>query len=262
MVFITFRRYSLSPTTVLSDNTIYYADQSSPFTGCRTSRLSVFVNVGVVDIPVGDSVQEFCIINNNFPTVADLEASGINNWYLSIASASPLDLSTQLIDGQTYYATSLDPPCESDNRLAVTVNFFQAPIAGTDGLLDLCDNDTNTVDLFNNLGGTPDSGGTWSPALASGTGIFDPAVDPPGVYTYTVTSANPICDEDTATVTVTFIPAPFAGTDGTLDLCENDTDTVDLFNSLGGTPDIGGTWSPALASGSGIFDPAIDTPGV
>ena len=35
------------------------------------------------------------------------------------------------------------------------------------------------------MSGTPDTGGTWSPALASGSGIFDPAVDTAGVYTYT-----------------------------------------------------------------------------
>ncbi|MDT0559302.1 hypothetical protein RM697_11615, partial [Ichthyenterobacterium sp. W332] len=136
---------ALNITTVLTDNTIYYADQSSPFTGCRTSRLSVFVNVGIVDVPIGDSLQEFCVIDGNTPTVGDLVASGINNWYLSFSSASPLDLSTPLIDGQTYFATSLDPPCESDNRLAVTVNLIQQVNPGEDGTIDLCQDDTASV---------------------------------------------------------------------------------------------------------------------
>ncbi|WP_431138098.1 hypothetical protein, partial [Psychroserpens mesophilus] len=70
------------------------------------------------------------------------------------------------------------------------------------------------VNLFDSLGGTPDTGGTWSPALASGSGIFNPNVDSDGVYTYTVTSTNPACEDDSATVTVTFIPPPIAGTDG------------------------------------------------
>jgi hypothetical protein len=38
--------------TVLVPNTIYYANQENPDTGCRTSRLSVFVTVGVVPVPV------------------------------------------------------------------------------------------------------------------------------------------------------------------------------------------------------------------
>src|SRR5690606_29445277 len=104
------------------------------------------------------------------------------------------------------------------------------------------------------LGGTPDTGGTWSPALASGTGVFDPAIDLSGVYTYTVTGTAP-CGNDTAMVTVNIIPSPDAGFDGSLDLCDNSS-PVDLFTILGGTPDTGGTWSPALASGTGVFDPA------
>jgi gliding motility-associated-like protein len=114
--------------------------------------------------------------------------------------------------------------------------------------------------LFNSLGGTPDPGGSWSPALASGTGVFDPAVDAPGVYTYTVLGTTP-CPDDTAQVSVSIEPAPIAGEDGTLQLCASDS-PVDLFLSLGGTPDTGGTWSPALASGTGIFDPSIDASGI
>ncbi|WP_425077606.1 gliding motility-associated C-terminal domain-containing protein [Psychroserpens sp. S379A] len=253
----------LNTTTILSDNTIYYADQSSPFTGCRTSRLSVFVNVGVVDVPVGDSIQEFCIISgNNNPTIGDLVVSGTNNWYLSISSALPLELSEPLIDGQTYYATSLDPPCESDNRKAVTVNLIQQPNPGINGTIDLCENESNSINLFDSLGGTPDAGGTWSPALNSGTGVFDPNIDAPGVYTYTVASASPACSDDSANVTVAFITPPVAGTDGTIDLCENESNSINLFDSLGGTPEAGGTWSPALNSGTGVFDPNIDAPGI
>ncbi|WMI67347.1 gliding motility-associated C-terminal domain-containing protein [Mangrovimonas sp. YM274] len=336
----------LPDTTLLSDNTIYYADQANPDTGCRTSRLSVLVNVGLVPIPTGDAVQEFCIESD--PTVADLNATGTNNWYATAFSFLPLDPTTPLIDGENYYATTIDPPCESLGRFEVTVVITQANEAGTDGLLELCEGalattpsinlfdylegtpsnngtwagpfptsngstgtiDTinftvanspyeftysvdetancptatatvtititensnagingtvdlcsngNTVDLFNSLGGTPDTGGTWSPALASGTGIFDPTLDSAGVYTYTVPGIPP-CGDAVATVDVSIIPEPNAGNDSTLDICSNDA-PQNLFDSLGGTPDIGGTWSPALASGSDLFDPLIDTAG-
>src|SRR5690554_4907148 len=84
----------LPPSTILIDNTFYYADQANPITGCRTSRLTIFVNVFVVPVPTGDSVQEFCDDPANIPTIADLVASGNNNWYTSLSSAIPLDPTT------------------------------------------------------------------------------------------------------------------------------------------------------------------------
>ena len=71
----------LPVSTVLTDNTIYYASQTNPNTNCETSRLSVFVNVGVVPTPTGNANQQFCVTPGNVPTVADLVASGNNNWY-------------------------------------------------------------------------------------------------------------------------------------------------------------------------------------
>ena len=71
----------LPQSTVLIPNTIYYASQTNPDTGCQTSRLSVFVSIGVVPVPTGAAVQTFCQDPLNPSTVADLDASGDNNWY-------------------------------------------------------------------------------------------------------------------------------------------------------------------------------------
>src|SRR5690606_29941588 len=90
--------------------------------------------------------------------------------------------------------------------------------------------------------------------------IFDPTVDPAGIYTYTVAGTAP-CADDAATVTVTINPIPDAGTDGIAFFCTNDA-PEDLILSLGGTPQSGGTWSPALSSGTGVFDPMADAAGV
>ncbi|REE24246.1 gliding motility-associated-like protein [Winogradskyella pacifica] len=250
----------LNDTDILSDNTIYYADQASADGSCRTSRLSVLVLVGSTPVPTGDMVQNFCVTPEFTPTVADLVASGNNNWYISLFSALELPPSTPLVSGQTYYATTLDPPCESTGRLSVLAMLDIAPNAGGDGTLDLCDNTNSTINLFTELQGTPDSGGVWTPTLNSGTGVFDPNIDTEGIYTYTVSSNNS-CPDESATVTVTLIPEPNAGTNGTIDLCST-SDVVDLFLSLGGTPDSGGVWSPALASGTGEFNPTIDSDGI
>ncbi|MCX7547649.1 gliding motility-associated C-terminal domain-containing protein [Xanthomarina sp. F1114] len=254
----------LNPSSILIDNTIYYADQSILGSGCRTSRLSVYVNVGIVPSPTGNALQRFCVITGSIPpTVADLDPNGNTiHWYSSASSATPLDPDIPLINGQSYFATTLDPPCESSSRLEVTVELVNQSSPGSDSTLDLCEGDTNSYNLFNSLGGTPEAGGFWSPALNSGTGVFDPTVDSPGTYTYTIPSPDPICSDASASVTVSFFVSPDAGTNGSLEICEGDTNTYELFNSLGGTPETGGSWSPALNSGTDLFDPAIDPPGI
>ena len=132
------------------------------------------------------------------------------------------------------------------------------PDAGNNGTLNICSNQ-NSVDLFNSLLGTPQVGGTWSPTLASGTGIFNPAIDVSNTYTYTVSGVSP-CIDDTATVTVIVTNGPEAGTDNSLIVCVNNP-SQDLFLLLGPTAQSGGTWSPAMISGTGVFNPAIDPQG-
>ncbi|MFD1016640.1 T9SS type B sorting domain-containing protein [Winogradskyella rapida] len=251
----------LNDNDILMDDTIYYADQASPDGSCRTSRLSVLVKVGYTPVPTGDMVQQFCATATETPTIGDLVASGTNNWYISLYSALILPPSTPLVNGQTYYATTVDPPCESTGRLAVVAIVDDAPNAGVDSIYEICNTDNSTVNLFDQLGGTPDSGGTWSPTLNSGSGIFDPSIDPPGDYTYAVNSENAICPEDQATVTVNFIQAPSAGESAAIEICSN-SDAIDLFLSLEGTPEEGGTWSPTLSSGTGLFDPSVDAQGI
>ncbi|MBC8882874.1 hypothetical protein H9X57_04275 [Flavobacterium piscinae] len=259
----------LAQSTILVPNTIYYASQTNPDTGCQTSRLSVFVSVGVVPVPNGDAIQTFCQNFSNPPTVADLNASGNNNWYLTSSSALPLELNTPLIDGQTYYATTVDPPCESDERLEVLVSIQPQNNAGSNGFVSFCEDDlasTNFVDLFDFLGGTPFNTGVWTgPFITSNgsLGTLDLTLlslsGSPYVFTYTVESSTE-CPPASATVTVTINPIPNAGTDNSIVLCET-SPAVDLFTQLGNSPETGGTWSPALASGTGVFDPSQDAAG-
>jgi mucin-2 len=150
------------------------------------------------------------------------------------------------------------PPCK-DASAAVSVTVTSASNAGTSGTASLCSN-SDPVDLFNFLGGTPQTGGIWTPALSSGTGLFNPAVDQAGTYTYTLSGVSP-CTDASASVTVTITLGPNAGENGDAVFCVNST-PHDLFDSLGGNPQRGGTWSPAMASGTGEFNPTIDTPGV
>ncbi|MEX1132475.1 MAG: PKD domain-containing protein [Flavobacteriales bacterium] len=132
--------------------------------------------------------------------------------------------------------------------------------AGSDGNITLCSTSA-TIDLLTVLGGTPDTGGTWSvPGGGAFSGTFIPGVSASGAYQYTVTSVSPPCSE-TASVSVTVVEQTSAGSDGAITACASDP-AFPLFDLLGNSPDLGGTWSsPSGTAFSGNFDPAVDAPG-
>ena len=205
--------------------------------------------------------------NDNYPDHQDLdsdndgcfdvvEAGFIDNDQNGTLGSLPDNIDTNgLIIGEPDgYTIPLDNNSDSifDFQKANTLS------AGEDGNIEICINSTS-VDLFDSLTGTPDTGGVWTPSLTSGTGMFDPSIDTAGIYTYTVT--NGVCGSDTSEVNVTIDVLPNAGEDGNIEICINST-SVDLFDSLTGTPDTGGVWTPSLTSGTGMFDPSIDTAGI
>ncbi len=129
------------------------------------------------------------------------------------------------------YTVGAVNPCTEDATATVTVSEQAAPNAGTDGTLSICEGMAPSNDeLFAQLGGSPDAGGTWT-----NSGL---------IYTYTVGAVNPCTEDATATITVSEQTAPDAGSDGTLTLCEGTSPTnEELFAQLGGSPDVGGTWT-------------------
>ena len=143
--------------------------------------------------------------------------------------------------GTYTYTVSGAPDCPNATA-QVVVSEQSAPDAGTNGTLTICEGETViTGELFSSLGGSPDAGGSWSPSLGGA-----------GTYTYTLNGA-PDCPNATAQVVVSEQPAPDAGTNGTLTICEGETvTTAELFSSLGGSPDAGGSWSPSLG-GAGTY---------
>ena len=126
--------------------------------------------------------------------------------------------------------------------------------------------DTNAVicssgptNLLDAIDGNPETGGTWTPSLASGGDIFDPNVDLPGVYNYVYTGDCEIVDVD---ITVSIQQAPFAGTDVAIAVCNTDP-VIDLSTLLGSNVTTGGSWTFNNASfNTGIFNPATDAAGV
>ncbi|MCF7559269.1 gliding motility-associated C-terminal domain-containing protein [Sabulilitoribacter multivorans] len=255
----------LAGTTALIDAQTYYATQTDATTGCESSvRTPVLATIYQSPNAGNPNATPIVACNNDsnidlFTGLDGTQDAG-GTWQDTDGTGA---LSGNIFDGTavstgtyqfTYYVTASAPCVDDSTIITVTI---EAPLnAGSDNTLDVCSNN-GTTDLFTLLGGA-DIGGTWSPALTSGTGVFDPLVDVDGTYTYTLTNA---CGTETSDVVVTVTLAPNAGTDATVALCMIDAPT-DLFLSLGAGAQSGGTWSPALNSGTGVFDPAIDVPGV
>ncbi|MCO6482226.1 MAG: hypothetical protein J5I62_05485, partial [Flavobacteriales bacterium] len=134
------------------------------------------------------------------------------------------------------------------------------PDAGVDGTLNLCGNGA-PVALATGLGGTPDATGSWT-RQSDGAAVgpnFNPAIDAPGAYVYTVPGIGG-CASASATVTVSVVAPANAGTNGALTVCSSGS-PASLFTALGGTPAAGGTWSGPSAVTGGMYDPAAMAPG-
>ncbi|WP_423999092.1 gliding motility-associated C-terminal domain-containing protein [Maribacter sp. IgM3_T14_3] len=254
--------------TPLVNGTTYYVQQTE--NGCTSIRLGTRINITDPNPPTVDLEQFFCIDPSNTVTytIADLMPNGADiKWYNSQASTVALPPSTVLVENATYYATQTTNTCESTNRSPSTVRFENVANPGQNGVMDICDSATVTINLINQLVGAPDAGGIWSgPASLTITGgdqgTFDTTQLDSGVYTFTYTiPAQNACPADSATVRINVQEEPDAGEDNVLEICTNEP-TVNLFTLLGGTPDTGGTWSPAMTSGTGLFDPSVDSSGV
>ncbi len=110
------------------------------------------------------------------------------------------------------------------SEIKVTVD--EAPDAGENNSIKLCINEL-PVNLFENLQGNPQTGGTWTPQTASGNGILDPSSDPEGTYTYTI--SNALCGEDVATIMVTY-ETPYAITNYEINTEEfSDNNSIEII---------------------------------
>ncbi|PRX40189.1 gliding motility-associated C-terminal domain-containing protein [Salegentibacter salegens] len=210
---------------------------------------------------VTESEQAFCesIGEGNEarqPTVSDLlPANAV--WYDSADSETALDDDTILEDGETYFAGNINGTCE--DRDSVNVTLDDSPNAGATTFLEVCTSDDafDILDVLNpSILGEAEEGGTISPALASGTTIFDPSVDTARQYIYTVSSTNEACPDDEARITITFAQGANAGEDMAVTVCSNDGQQ-DLYDLISADADIDGEFTlEGEVVADGIMDPA------
>ena len=122
-----------------------------------------------------------------------------------------------------------------------------------------------TQDLFDIINGNPGTGGTWTvPSGGSplNGNLFDPTINSPGEYIYTFTKdCNTALTTLSIKVNVTIQNSKNTGVSNSISICNN-SPSLNLFDLLGSNADTDGIWSPALASGTGIFNPAVDFSGI
>ena len=207
---------------------------------------------------VQETTQEFCAsigTGNNFrkPQVRDLMPAGVT-WYATADSDTPLTDTTVLVDDENYFAGNVSGTCPDRTEVTVVV-LLTTPNAGSTSNITVCSN-AEPFDLIDRINpsilGAPDRDGTFSPALASGSSIFDPTVDIARQYIYTVVGGS--CPKDESRITVKINQAPNAGIDINEELCINPNDdllpTAQEFMAIyaDDSRDSGGTFIPSLNS--------------
>ena len=204
---------------------------------------------GTSTICTGDAV-DLNVIFNGTPPFDLVYTDGTTNFTENGIAANSYNISVSPTATSTYSLVSVTGVCAGTVSGSATVTVNQPPSAGTDATVSICEN-ASPIDLFINLGGNPTAGGTWSPPLSGN--MYDPAVNTPGAYVYTVTGGG-VCPDASATVTVTELPLITVGT--VSENCAADASSYTVsFPISGGDP---GSYqvSPA-SSGSitgGIFE--------
>ncbi|SDL47834.1 gliding motility-associated C-terminal domain-containing protein [Salinimicrobium catena] len=191
---------------------------------------------------VADTTPEFCETVDDgtgadFPRVSDLlPAHAV--WYTTAdpSDDTTIDPNTQLEDQAVYYAGNQSGTCTA--RTPVTVTILDSPNAGIDTEITVCANDAPfdlTTMIDPSILGNADATGNFSPALASGGNMFDPAVDVAGTYTYTVASTTS-CPDASADIIVNVEAVPAApATTAVTDCAATGLTVADLV----ATPDTG-----------------------
>ncbi len=132
----------LPNTTLLQNNTTYYASQS--INGCESERVPVKINIQNTPPPTGDANQPFCSGSN--PTIASIMVTGdLVEWYDTASNGTLLPTTTNLQDGKTYYVSQTVNNCESQ-RFAVTVSVKDTPLAPLElNSRDFCKSENATL---------------------------------------------------------------------------------------------------------------------
>ncbi|HQV37724.1 MAG: T9SS type A sorting domain-containing protein [Flavobacteriales bacterium] len=157
------------------------------------------------------------------------------------------------IAGDYQYYFDIPAPCIAEYQ-SLYITYNPNTSAGVNASVTLCTAPgAPPVNLFTQLGGTPNPGGTWTGPNT--TGIFIPGTSQPGQYVYHVTGTPP-CSNPSATVTVVGAPPSNPGVGSPAVFCFDET-AANLSNYVTGE-DITGIWYEPNGAGITFFDQPVD----
>ena len=135
--------------------------------------------------------------------------------------------------------------------------------AGWGNPLLFCDTDPQ-MNLIDQLNGQPVNNGSWTYNGNSVPGTFDPAIDPPGIYTYSILgSSSGTCPGDAATVTLDVFSASSISITSPSVLCSDENSfTLTGIPPAGWSTQGNGVFTDNLGSVITDFDPASNLPGL
>ncbi len=145
------------------------------------------------------------------------------------------------------YSTTSSNGCL--DRANLSFKIFEEFQPGISTSIDVC-NDNITFNLFNELGGTPNTNGTWAGpndyATTGHNAVLDPSNLDAGVYTYTVPDNvndddDILCIGSSATVTITLHQSPNIGAGGLFSVCQSEAQ-IDLIDYLDSGVDTSGSF--------------------
>ena len=147
-----------------------------------------------------------------------------------------------------------------DGVVSVTNN---EPSAGASNSITICPS-SDAIYLFDQLGGSPQINGSWTPSLSGGyLGVFDPTINSSNDYSYTVSNE---CGMSSATINVNLIE-PTVNTTTMVEICSSDF-SLDLYGEIG-INNTSGVWSgvgPLYDSPApdyfGLFNPQEQIAGI
>jgi hypothetical protein len=164
--------YSSTTSTIFLNSTYPIANDESFYVsqtinGCESEdRIKVKIQITNPEKPNGETIQRFC----NSKTISDLSVIGSDiKWYSTSVSLMPLNNTSVLSDGESYYATQTINGCESENRFKTTVNLISIPNINGSSPQVFCEEDQSTLKNIVITGVTPQ----WYSTFTNGSPISE-----------------------------------------------------------------------------------------